>query len=161
MKIIYTKKGEAIKVDDEDYQALSKRPWHIHTEGYAKSYYRQNGKPISVYMHRLLMSPQKGLVVDHINGDKTDNRKSNLRICRIAENIRGAKLSKKNTTGCKGVTKISGKSKWVATIRVNFERICLGTFDNFNDAASAYKSASLKYHGIYSPYCNPNELSNQ
>lgn len=160
MKLIYTRKGEAIKVDDEDYPALSKRPWHIHTEGYAKTYRRENGKVITIYMHRLLVPTEKGLVVDHINGDKTDNRRANLRVCRIAENIRGAKLSKKNTTGCKGVTKVAGKNKWVATIRLDLKRICLGTFDNVEAAAAAYKEASLKYHGIYSPYYPIENLPN-
>lgn len=150
MKIIYTKKGEAIRVDDEDYQALSSHPWHIHTEGYAKTYRKQNGKTISIYMHRLLMSPPKGLVVDHINGDKTDNRKSNLRICKIADNIQRSPSSYKSKSGIKGVRYDSGK--WVSVVKVNGKPIYLGRFSDLDEAAAVYKEASLRYHGIYSPH---------
>lgn len=78
MKIIKTASGESIRVDDEDYNQLNSVKWCIHN-GYA-----YNGKYGS--MHRFIMSAPYDMVVDHINHDRHDNRKSNLRLISSQEN---------------------------------------------------------------------------
>lgn len=75
------KKGEGkyAIVDDDDYEKVSKIVWNCDTEGYAISNF-------GLRMHRFIMDPPSGLVVDHINHDKLDNRKSNLRVCTTFDN---------------------------------------------------------------------------
>jgi hypothetical protein len=85
-KYIETKQGVQIKVDAEDFARLNDGPWHL-ASGYAC---RKNGK--AVYMHRRIMGAQKGQYIDHINGDKLDNRRSNLRFCNQSQNLANSKV---------------------------------------------------------------------
>ena len=87
--------------------------------------------------------------VDHRNGNKLDNRKSNLRICSRSENQMNRGKQKNNTSGFKGVSQIKMNQKWVAYIKVNYKRIYIGCFLKKVDAARAYNMAALKYHGEF------------
>ena len=100
-----------------------------------------------VELHRWLMGEPKGKYVDHISGDTLDNRRSNLRVCSNAANIRNGKIRTNNTTGVTGVRQPRGK-KWEARIRVNYKIIILGFFDKFEDAVNARKQAEKKYFNI-------------
>ena len=73
------------QVDGEDYPSVSKYRWSL-DKGYAYGYVMIDGKKYHRYMHNFLLSPPKGLVVDHINWDRLDNRRENLRICTRKEN---------------------------------------------------------------------------
>jgi hypothetical protein len=97
------------------------------------------------------MAPIAGQVVDHINGDIYDNRRSNLRLCTNAENIRNAqkRCIKKATSKFKGVGFDSNRNRWRATITVDWKTKHLGYFDSEEDAAKAYDIASEKYHGEF------------
>jgi len=87
--------------------------------------------------------PDKNMVIDHINGDKKDNRLQNLRLVKHSENSKNLSRSKVNLSGVVGVHKRG--SKWVAQIKNNYKQIFLGSFDNFEDAVTARKEAELKY----------------
>ena len=84
-------------VDDEDYEkvmsALGKRgaKWYAHKPPGSSSYYALNGKR-DLAIHRIVMSPPKGMVVDHINGNALDNRKENLRVCTYSQNSCNKKI---------------------------------------------------------------------
>ena len=84
-------------------------------------------------------------VIDHINGNKVDNRIVNLRNVSQKENTKNARLSKRNISGCNGVRWDNSKNKWTAYIGVNYKKINLGSFDNLDDAISARKEADTKY----------------
>lgn len=153
------------KVSNEDYEILNKNKWYIRsndgyvcrnhtikgeiikTEGYRKT------KQRSILMHRIIMGidNQKSTVryvVDHINGDKLDNRRENLRIVTVAQNLWNVNhLSKKNNTGCRGVSKTKA-GKYKALITANGKRVYLGTFQTLEDADLAYKNAKQTYHRI-------------
>jgi hypothetical protein len=102
-----------------------------------------------VLMHRVIMAAPKGLVVDHINGDTLDNRRSNLRLCTHAQNIRNRRVSKHSQSGLKGVEYDRKRKVWCARIAAFGNRIYLGSFDNPLDAASAYDAAAIKFHGEF------------
>jgi hypothetical protein len=87
--------------------------------------------------------------VDHINGDKLDNRAANLRSCTNAENTRNSKPRIGGHSKYKGVSWNKGNAKWVAYICRDGRNIHLGCFDNEADAALAYNRASIDIHGEY------------
>ena len=147
MKQIQMKTGEVILVDDEDYDSLITHRWHI-SKGYAWT--RKYGKnPSRTPMHRILMSPPQGFVVDHINGNPLDNRKTNLRICTEAENNRNVSIQSRSTSGLKGVSWYSAGNKWKAQIKVNGKRIHIGYFTNKEEAYEAYCKKGRELHGEF------------
>lgn len=83
--------------------------------------------------------------IDHLNGDPSDNRISNIRDVHHAENSRNQKRRKNNTSGVCGVIWREKSQKWYAYIRVNYMMISLGLFDNFDDAVSARAAANAEY----------------
>ena len=134
--------GSHSRIDLVDYDVANLRNWHS-SNGYAKT--RENGKDL--YLHNAIMRPSNGFVVDHINGDKLDNRRKNLRICTHTENMWNQKKRKNNTSGHKGVTKRN--DLYEAEIRVHGVRHYLGSFDTAKEASRAYQAASKRFHGEF------------
>ncbi|KAB0988745.1 HNH endonuclease [Cronobacter sakazakii] len=87
--------------------------------------------------------------IDHINGDKQDNRIENLRECTRSQNEINKGLSSTNTSGCKGVSWHAQSKKWRARIKVNKKEIHLGTFECKADAEMAYRSFLERTHGDF------------
>lgn len=155
MKQIPLTKGKFAIVDDDDYDRLMGiGKWRVDAYGYAvktKRYRKENGKwsNTNIIMHRLIANAKSGQFVDHINLNKLDNRKSNLRLCSRTENNRNIGLPKNNTSGYKGVTFFRLRGKFMAQITVNRKNIYLGYFEDPKDAAKAYNEAALKYYGEF------------
>ncbi len=99
-------------------------------------------------MHRLLANPKKGEHIDHANGNTLDNRRSNLRICSHAENMRNRAGSRFSKSGIKGVS-LDRCGKWRARIEFDHKRYDLGFFDSAQQAATAYAVAATKLHGDF------------
>ncbi len=143
-------------VDDEDYERIEKFGWHEDILGYARAT-ASTAPPGTPYkegkirMHRTVMNAQKGQIVDHINGNKLDNRKSNLRFCTHAQNQQNKPKRGNNTSGFKGVFK--SRKTWSAQITTNGKTLCLGSFDSPEKAGAAYRDAALKYHGEFANVC--------
>lgn len=97
------------------------------------------------YAHRLAWSFLTGRdpanEIDHINGDRDDNRAANLRECSRSENMRNTKK--------KGVCFHKGQAKWQASIRLNGKRFHLGTFASEDEAIRAYQAAAIRLHGEF------------
>lgn len=147
-KIIPLTRGIEAIIDDEDYEYLNQWKWCAHKEGYAvRSASKQNGKREYIRMHRLIMNAKKGQIIDHINCNKVDNRKENLRFCTDMQNSQNQKKRKGLTSLYKGVDLFRGKYR--AFIRVNKKQIYLGTFENEEAAAEAYNNAAINYHGEF------------
>ena len=89
-----------------------------------------------------------GSEVDHINRDKLDNRRSNLRLVTHTQNCVNASLRVTNTSGFKGVNFYRGKY-WRAYIRVNYRHISLGFFPTAEAAARAYDEAAREHFGEF------------
>lgn len=140
--------------DISDYEYISKQHWYIKSNGYVCN---TKGE----YLHRLLMGVTEfGEYVDHINGNKHDNRRCNLRICSNAENIRNSNIRKDNTSGIKGVWFSKQNNKWIASIKVNYEFKYIGSFDDLNLAIKAREEAEEIYFGEYS-YKNSQNMNTE
>ena len=113
----------------------------------------------AVYLHRVIMCAELGQVVDHINGNPLDNRKSNLRICTQSDNLCNTSMRRDNKSGVKGVSFAKHVKKWCAQIKYKGEKFHLGYFDNIDDAAAAYQKAALKLHKEFSRICT--EVKNE
>ena len=87
--------------------------------------------------------------VDHINGDKADNRAANLRGATNAQNQANRGKNKNNTSGYKGVSWRSDSNKWSAQISCGGKKIKLGSYTDINDATAAYKAAAEHLFGAY------------
>lgn len=107
---------------------------------------------ISVRAHRVAWAIHHGSWpknIDHINGDRGDNRASNLRDVETRENNKNLKIPRNNTSGHMGVYWHSRAKIWSARVQVNGESIHLGCFDSREAAVSA--RASCRAHGRVSP----------
>lgn len=148
VKEIKLTKGYVAIVDDDDYDELSKYNWVANKPNKTCVYARRNSKDGNHYMHRIITDCPKGMEVDHINGDKLDNRKLNLRICTHSNNGKNMKPWSKGTSSIyKGVCWENFTSRWKAEITIDRKHITLGRFSNEADAALAYNAAAIKYHG--------------
>lgn len=146
--LLYKKNKEysRTKIDLDDIEKVKKYRWSLSSHGYVKT-----GKE-TLYLHRYLMNIQDDeLVVDHISGNTLDNRKANLRICTIQQNVinQGSKRANTSISGVKGVNWDNRKEKWVACIGFDYEKIKLGFFDTIKEAHELRKQAEEKYFGEY------------
>lgn len=144
---IYTFSGDIILIDTEDFDKVRGYCWSIASTGYAQS--REYENDSIVLIHRIIMNPTANEVVDHKYHNLTDNRKKNLRLCNQSNNMANQKLSKRNTTGIKGVYWSKEKNKWNAKIGFQNKSVDLGYYDKKEDAAQARLEAELKYFGKY------------
>ena len=135
-------------IDDEDFNELSKYKWHL-AVGYAKCGVQSKGKWRNISMHQVIMSTPKGMDTDHIDGNRLNNQKANLRICTHAQNNHNSKIPRNNTTGFKGVVFHRNTKKFMAQIAVNKKRIYLGLFSSLKEAALAYNEGAKKYFGEF------------
>lgn len=86
---------------------------------------------------------------DHINGDRLDNRKENLRICTRVQNFQNMKMHIDNTSGFKGVSWDSEREKWISQIFTGGHTKFLGRFEDSEKAARVYDDAARKYFGEF------------
>lgn len=125
--------------------------WVSKTKGHKTSYVNLRIDGVVCKAHRIAWLMHYGEwpeYIDHIDGDGTNNRISNLRSVSMSENMKNKPLQENNTSGVSGVTYIKSRKKWLARISNNGERVVIGVFDEFNDAAQARRRAefALKYH---------------
>jgi len=97
------------------------------------------------YVHRKWPDDQ----IDHINGNKSDNRLCNLREANTAENMRNVGRQSHNTSGLKGVSWHKLRNKWRADIKVNQKQKFLGLFECPAAASFKYQIAAESYHGKF------------
>lgn len=152
-------------LDDDDFEIF--RRWkyryspHHNGSGYATRCKRVSPKKnITVYLHREILGVwEKGLQVDHINGDKLDNRKSNLRICTGVSNSYNRKKNSNSTHKYKGVYKQTwenGECRWYARIGRGKNSIP-GGHATEEEAARAYDREAKKKYGQFAKLNFPNE----
>lgn len=136
--------GTEMLFDVCDLEKVSAHQWCVDALGYPCSYIDGN----VVRLHRVIYpTVAKGLVVDHINRDKLDNRRSNLRVVTQKENCHNASLRSNNKSGVAGVFFDKRAGRWRAQIYHGGKTTHVGIYDCFDDAVKARKEAENKYYG--------------
>ncbi len=130
-------------VDAADYPQISRWRWHMESGGYAMR--TENGR--KVYMHREIMNPPKGKVVDHIDRNRLDNTRANLHICTPAENRRNHPKHRGSSSRYFGVCHVKNRDKWLASLFLNGRRTFIGHYDSEIEAARAYDRAAVEQLG--------------
>lgn len=126
-------------VDEDDYHHLIQFSWHL-TRGYVSS--KKLGS-----LHRYVMNYDGEAIIDHINNNKLDNRKENLRIVSRQQNSQNKSSSKNSSSKYIGVSKNS--NKWSAYITIDGVKKYIGVYENEKDAAMARDEYTKKYFGEY------------
>lgn len=148
MKEIILSKHKVSFVDDNDYDELNTYLWHFE-HGYAARTEYINGKKTKVYMHVQIMNPPLGKEVDHINNNRSDNRRENLRICNKKQNGSNVGIKKNNKSGYIGVSWDKRCEMWSADISPRGKHILIGHYSNIIDAAKAYDKKAKEYFGEF------------
>lgn len=144
MKHMQLTQGKSAIVDDKDFEFLNQWKWYYH-HGYAARGVYKKGKTRVIFMHRVINQTPFRYETDHINENKLDNRRKNLRTVTSQQNKFNIKKRKTNISGYKGVSWNKNTKKWRATITFNYQSIHLGLFDKIEDAAVARKKGEEKY----------------
>lgn len=135
--------GKYTIIDPEDFPRVSGMRWR-YLNGYAHNH--EVG-----YMHRFLLGVPKGMVVDHKNQVKLDNRRANLRRCKHAENIQAAASWKHNTSGQRNVYWHKASKKWMVRFKAFGQDHYLGLYRVKKDAITV---AALAARRLFGDFCN-------
>lgn len=131
------------KIDLEDVEKCMPISWNYNNKsGYIQTPLDSNNKRNS--LARFIMNDPKDMIIDHINGDKKDNRKNNLRVVTSQQNMWNTKA-----IGVSIDKRCKNKVKYRAYIQVNKKLINLGTHDNYEEAVKARKEAEKQYFGEF------------
>jgi hypothetical protein len=148
--------GQYCLIDSSDVIVISGHTWFAQINSrvgnyYAKTQTRVSGEAVRqrhLPMHQLLCPVSDGFVVDHVNGNSLDNRRSNLRLVTTQQNAFNRRLCADNKVGFKGVALVKG-GKYQATLKVNDKAIYLGRFATPELAHAAYCSAAKEHFGEF------------
>ena len=139
------KENVKLQIDEEDYEKhFKEKSIYLNGNGYALSN--------NIGIHRIIMDiTDSKLQIDHINHDKLDNRKENLRVVTHQQNSYNKTVYKNNESGYTGVHLYKPTGKYMAYIKANNKRKHLGYYKTIEEAYTAYVRASKALHGEYAP----------
>lgn len=157
MKEVELTQGRKALVDDEDWVLLQSlvskhgrvMRWCVNA-GYA--YNKTHG-----LLHRFLMQAPPGIDVDHINGNKLDCRRDNMRFCTDAQNQQNRKAKFQGYSQFKGAHWDKNRQFWMARIRIDKKLVYIGSFDTDKEAGAAYNETARKHFG---EFASLNDLEN-
>ena len=140
--------GKFAIVDAEDYDRLNRYQWYACK--CKSTYYAARGVGRqTIRMHREIMRASKGVLVDHINHNGLDNRKSNLRLCTNAQNSYNQQASSTGTSIYKGVSWHKCSRKWSARIRCDRKFYNPGDYEDEIEAAMVYDDKAVELFGEF------------
>lgn len=144
--------GREATIDAADARLVEGFNWHAAKVGsrfYARRKQYSGDTSCAFQMHRVILDAPPETLVDHINGNGLDNRRSNLRVANPAQNRQNMGRPAHNTSGLKGASWCKRTKKWQATISANKKQYHLGRFATPEEAHAAYCDASARLHGVF------------
>lgn len=146
-KTLRTSCGKTIVVDDDVYEWAKDMNWRC-SIGYARTSRNIDKQQVTSRLHHMIVGKPVGkMVIDHINGDRLDNRRENLRIVTQSMNRLNSKIDARNTTGLTGVSYDAKKSKYRATINYKHQALWLGYYDTKEEAADIRAKVEVALYG--------------
>lgn len=165
--------GFKVLLDEEDASLITSYTWRVRRQlcpsglinwMVVRSERKADGTRTTVYLSRVVADAAPGQVVDHVNHDGLDNRRSNLRVCSTAQNNCNRRKGATRTSQFKGVFLDAGirgsRPRWRAMVRVNGAKVYRSS-DTEVGAALAYDDLARKHHGAFAclNFPNPGERS--
>lgn len=148
MKKIKLTQGKFAVVDDDDFAVLNQHNWYYTPIGYAARNIPGGKYRTILYMHKVISGNLGKSITDHINMNKLDNRKSNLRVATTTQNVLNRGLQKNNTSGCKGVSWHKKLKLWRVRVKLNGVEKSCGYFKDLESAIKRRKESELIYYSI-------------
>ena len=136
-------------VDDDDYELLNQYKWHCNPDGYAVRNVWNSRKCKTISMHRFIINTPDGMLTDHINHDRLDNRRSNLRVCSLSQNHINLRNTINRTSGKRGVSWDKKSRKWRAQIELSGTKYHLGFYDEIDEAHQIYLNKAKELFGEF------------
>jgi hypothetical protein len=143
--------NDTVLIDGARVDIVSQYQWSIGNHGYVTHGMGKN----QILLHRFIVGAKGTEIVDHINHNKFDNRRSNLRVCTNQQNTMNRGKQSNGNNEYKGIC-FTSHGKWQAQIVYNGESIYLGLYDNAISAAKAYDNAARNLFGKYAYLNLPN-----
>lgn len=166
MPTIKLARGKETAVSEEDFEYLNQWKWSS-VSGYISRQGKRPPPPAKrprIYMHRAVMermlgdSIPAGYEIDHINGDRANNKRENLRLATRSQNAANTR-NYKGLSPYKGVSWFAPRGYWRATIRLNGKQRTLGYYDTEEKAARAHDAKARELHGAFAWLNFPDEDS--
>ena len=139
---IETSHGDFLLIDEADLDLAMRYSWSLNGRGYAHAHIDHKWVTLPRY---LIGITDTHVIVDHINGNKLDNRRANLRVCTQQQNCMNRAIRSDNKSGCAGV--FMRKNGFQVRVGTKY----LGTFKTLEDAIRVRKAGEEEYFGEYSP----------
>lgn len=145
-KIIKSTNGTDIKVNSDTYVWAKYFTWKVNSDGYAVC---GKSPDRNMLMHRVITDCPDNMQVDHINGEKLDNTRENLRIVTAHQNSMNRRINSNSNTGYKGVYWHKRDKKFVVVVKFHGKKYFSGRFNNAEEAHEAYMRKSKELFGDY------------
>lgn len=132
------------KISPEDIDKVKPYKWGYSYSNGVVTQKQSKYKNKHIKLHRMILNPSKNKIIDHINGDKLDNRRENLRIVEHSDNIVNQK-----SRPMRNITKVNHANGYYVRIRYKNKKYYIGYFLSLKDAMSARDKAAKEIHGEY------------
>ena len=147
---IYFSDNSSFLIDREDFDTINKFTWFKGRRGYPIAHLKLEGKKLTRPVHKVILSDVgKDMNIDHINRDRMDNRRSNLRVCSHQENMFNQRKRNTNTSGYIGVAYHKAANKYESYINLDAKKHYLGLYDTAIEAARVRDEYAKRMYGEY------------
>jgi hypothetical protein len=142
-----------VLVSSEDFERVSSYKWCLDSDGYAVGCMKKEGGGWKTFkMHRFIINAAPGELVDHKDGDRLNNTRSNLRICTHTENMRNRKKQPAKSSKYLGVCYQQKTGRWRVQFWVDKKQMSFGSYATEDEAGRVAMEKRKEYHGAFASF---------